>query len=43
MSVVTIRYIAGINGDSGNQHIGLGDLSYDACLPTNPVPSPGVF
>ncbi|HET6671769.1 MAG TPA: hypothetical protein VFG92_00190 [Agromyces sp.] len=35
--VVTIRYIAGITGNSGNQHIGLGDLSYDACvvLPAN--------
>ena len=32
-----IRYIAGSNGDSANQHIGLGDLSYDACvvLPAN--------
>lgn len=32
VSAVQIRYIAGINGNSGNQHIGLGDLSYDACV-----------
>lgn len=33
VQVVKIRYIAGIKGDSANQHIGLGDLSYEACLP----------
>lgn len=30
---VVIKYIAGITGNSGNQHIGLGNLSYSACLP----------
>ncbi|GAA3633006.1 hypothetical protein GCM10022200_15050 [Microbacterium awajiense] len=33
VQVVTLRYIAGITGDSDNQHIGVGDLSYLACLP----------
>lgn len=32
VSEVSIRYVAGITGSSSNQHIGLGDLSYDACL-----------
>lgn len=29
---VTIRYRAGVTGDAVSQHIGLGDLSYDACV-----------
>lgn len=33
VQVVVIRYLAGITGNSGNQHIGLGNLSYSACLP----------
>jgi len=37
LSVVKIRYIAGITGNSSNQHIGLGDLSYEACLPSTGV------
>ena len=36
VSAVQIRYIAGIKGDSQNQHIGLGDLSYDACVVLEP-------
>ncbi|WP_139230886.1 hypothetical protein [Microbacterium sp. cf046] len=32
VQVVVIRYIAGITGNSGNQHIGLGNLSYSACV-----------
>jgi hypothetical protein len=30
---VTIRYVAGANGYSGNQHVGLGNLSYSVCNP----------
>ena len=33
LSSFTFRYVAGLTGDSQNQHIGLGDLSYAACLP----------
>ncbi len=33
VQVVTFRYRAGITGNSQNQHIGLGNLSYQACLP----------
>jgi hypothetical protein len=32
-SAVTFRYVAGLTGNSANQHIGLGDLSYSACVP----------
>lgn len=32
-SSVTFRYVAGLTGNSANQHIGLGDLSYSACVP----------
>jgi len=32
VSSVTIKYVAGMNGRSTNQHIGLGDLSYNACV-----------
>lgn len=32
VSQITIRYISGITGSSTNQHIGIGDLSYDACI-----------
>jgi hypothetical protein len=32
VSQVQIRYRAGITGNSGNQHIGLGNLSYKACV-----------
>lgn len=32
VQVVVIRYIAGITGNSGNQHIGLGNLSFNACV-----------
>lgn len=31
VSTVTLRYIAGINGNSANQHIGLGDMRFSAC------------
>jgi len=31
ISQVVIRYRAGITGNSGNQHIGLGDLSFENC------------
>lgn len=33
VSQVVIRYVAGATGYSQNQHIGLGDLRYEACLP----------
>ncbi|MEJ1089332.1 hypothetical protein WDU99_13505 [Microbacterium sp. Mu-80] len=32
VQTVTVRYVAGQNSSS-NQHIGIGDLSYEACLP----------
>ncbi|BDZ54247.1 hypothetical protein [Agromyces marinus] len=35
-TTVTIRYRAGLSGRSSNQHIGLGDLRYEACV----LPSP---
>lgn len=30
---VVIRYRAGADGNSANQHIGIGNLSYNACIP----------
>ncbi len=30
---VVIKYVAGANGYSGNQHVGLGNLSYNDCKP----------
>lgn len=33
VQVVVIRYIAGMTGNSANQHVGLGNLSYQACVP----------
>lgn len=33
MQTFTFRYVAGLTGNSANQHIGLGDLSYSACIP----------
>lgn len=30
---VVVRYRAGITGTSSNQHIGLGNLRYSACVP----------
>jgi hypothetical protein len=33
ISAATFRYVAGLTGNSANQHIGLGDLSYSACVP----------
>lgn len=32
VSTVTIRYLAGITGSSTNQHIGLGDIRFNACV-----------
>lgn len=32
VKTVTIRYLAGAAGNAQSQHIGLGDLSYEACL-----------
>lgn len=32
VSQVTVTYIAGITGNSQNQHIGIGDISFDACI-----------
>lgn len=32
IQVVSFRYVAGTNGDSQNQHIGLGDISFTDCV-----------
>jgi len=32
VSQVKIKYIAGVAGNSQNQHIGIGDISFDACV-----------
>lgn len=38
VQTVVIRYVAGITGNSGNQHVGIGNLSYNACVtPTGPT------
>lgn len=33
VSAVSIRYVAGATGNSQNQHVGIGDFSYNACVP----------
>ena len=33
VSAISIRYVAGVTGDSQNQHVGIGDFSYNVCLP----------
>ncbi|UNK70099.1 hypothetical protein [Microbacterium sp. H1-D42] len=37
VTVIKVRYVAG-KDSSSNQHIGIGDLSYDACLPASGSP-----
>lgn len=41
VSSVRVRYVAGADGNSQNQHIGLGDLSYQACILPNGTAQPG--
>jgi hypothetical protein len=33
VSSLSIRYLAGATGNSSNQHVGIGDFSYNVCLP----------